>query len=88
MHIDIIPIPRDTCDWMLMSFWAHPERVLDAAARRATSGFARMASEVVERVVSSVEHDLGHGVWDARYGHLRGLQEYDAGLRLVVSSRA
>jgi hypothetical protein len=85
-RIDSVPIPRDTCDWMLMSFWAHPERVLDASARAATSGFARMASEVVERVVRAVEQDLGSGVWDARYGYLRGLQEYDAGLRLVVNT--
>lgn len=87
-RIDIVPIPRDTCDWTLMSFWAHPERVLDAAARGATSGFARLACEVVERVVSSVEHDLGNGLWDARHGYLRGLEEYDAGLRLVVNTRA
>ena len=33
--------PRDTPDWMLGSFWAHPERVLDERARNATSGFAR-----------------------------------------------
>jgi SAM-dependent methyltransferase len=87
-RVDAVPIPRDTCDWMLMSFWAHPERVLDASARGATSGFARMPSNVVERVVSSVEHDLDSGGWDARYGYLRGLQEYDAGLRLVVNTRA
>lgn len=37
-----VPIPRDTPDWALGSFWAHPERVLDAQARNSTSGFARM----------------------------------------------
>jgi SAM-dependent methyltransferase len=86
-RFDVVPIPRDTSDWMLMSFWAHPERVLDAAARRATSGFARMPPHVVERVVRSVERDLGNGVWEGRYGHLRRMREYDAGLRLVVSTR-
>ena len=35
-------IPRDTPDWTLGSFWAHPERVLDPLARAGTSGFARM----------------------------------------------
>lgn len=86
-RIDTVPIPRDTSDWMLMSFWAHPERVLDATARGATSGFARMRSNVVERVVRSVEQDLGSGAWDAKHGQLRRLQEYDAGLRLVVNTR-
>ena len=80
-----VPISRDTPDWSLGSFWAHPERVLDAQARNATSGFARMPPEVVERVVEAVERDLGDGSWNARHGHLRALDEYDAGLRLVVS---
>jgi hypothetical protein len=87
-RVDAVPVPRDSCDWTLMSFWAHPERVLDESARGATSGFARMAPHVVERVVRAVERDLGSGVWDKRYGHLRGLDEYDAGLRLVLNTRA
>jgi hypothetical protein len=80
-----VPIPGDTPDWSLGSFWAHPERVLDARARNATSGFARMSPEVVDRVVHEVERDLQDGTWDARHGHLRDLDEYDAGLRLLVS---
>jgi hypothetical protein len=86
-RVDVVPIPRDTCDWMLMSFWAHPERVLDPAARNATSGFARMSLEIVDRVVTAVGNDLADGTWDARHGHLRGLDAYDAGLRLVVNQR-
>jgi SAM-dependent methyltransferase len=84
-RVEVIPVTRDTCDWTLMSFWAHPERVLDADARNATSGFARMAPEVVERVVSEVRRHLEGGVWDARHGHLRGLDAYDAGMRLLVN---
>lgn len=87
-RVEVIPIPRDVSDWMLMSFWAHPERVLDAAARNATSGFARMPTAVVQRVVEAVRRDLDDGTWDARHGHLRSLDAYDAGLRLVVNSRA
>ena len=29
--------------------------------------------------------DLKSGAWDERYGHLRGMNELDVGLRLVVS---
>lgn len=83
-----VPIPRDTPDWSLGSFWAHPERVLDARARNSTSGFARMSAEVVNRVVEAVERDLQDGTWDGRHGHLRELDEYDAGLRLLVSNPA
>jgi SAM-dependent methyltransferase len=85
VRIETVPIPRDTTDWMLGSFWAHPERVLDANARAATSGFARMPTHVVERVVCEVSRDLASGLWDDRYGHLRKLDSLDVGLRLVVA---
>lgn len=85
VRIEKLPIPRDTPDWQLGSFWAHPERVLDANARAATSGFARMPTNVVNRVVSEVSRDLASGEWDDRYGHLRELDALDVGLRLVVS---
>jgi SAM-dependent methyltransferase len=87
-EVEIVPVPRDTEDWSLMSFWAHPERVRDASARQATSGFARMAPSVVDRVVSDVARDLGDGTWDARHGHLRALDAYDAGLRIVIGRRS
>jgi SAM-dependent methyltransferase len=83
--IEAVPIHRDTPDWMLGSFWAHPERVLDPVARAGTSGFQRMGPAVVERVVRAVERDLADGTWDARHGHLRTLDEHDVGLRLIVS---
>ena len=80
-----VPIPRDTPDWHLGSFWAHPERVLDRAARDARSSFARARPEVVERVVRDVARDLTDGAWDARYGALRALDADDGGLRLIVA---
>ena len=84
-RVETVPIADDTPDWMLGSFWAHPERVLDPQARAATSGFARMPEAVVERVVAAVRRDLEEGTWDRRFGHLRSLREFDAGLRLIVS---
>jgi SAM-dependent methyltransferase len=83
--IEPVPIPRDTPDGMLGSFWAHPERVLDAEARAATSGFARMEPAIVERCVAAVATDLASGAWDERHGHLRALDAHDVGLRLVVA---
>ena len=85
VSIDPVPIARDTPDWTLGSYWAHPERVLDGEARAATSGFARMPADVVARVVRDVERDLANGTWNRRHGELRTLLEYDAGLRLVVA---
>ncbi len=83
--VEVVPIPRETPDWMLGSFWGHPERVLDPTARAATSGFARMSDDVTSRVVSAVERDLASGEWDRRYGHLRELDELDVGLRLITN---
>jgi SAM-dependent methyltransferase len=80
-----IPVPADCTDGFLLSFWSTPERVLDADARRATSGFARLAPDVEERAVTALAQDLASGAWDEKYGDLRGLTEYDAGLRLVVA---
>ncbi|MEP6872025.1 MAG: methyltransferase domain-containing protein [Anaerolineaceae bacterium] len=85
VDIETIPMSCDTPDWMLGSYWAHPERVLDASARSATSGFARMSPEVVVRVVDAVRRDLLDGTWEARHGALRHLDEYDVGLRLMVA---
>ena len=85
VEIQVVPLSRDTPDWSLGSFWAHPERVLDAEARAGVSGFARMPPEVVNRVVEAVARDLEDGSWDERHGHLRELEEYDAGMRLVVA---
>jgi SAM-dependent methyltransferase len=87
-YVEEIEISRHTPDWMMGSFWAHPERVLDAQARQATSGFARMPDAVAERVVSELERDLQSGAWDQRHGHLRGLEQLDVGLRLIVSPTA
>lgn len=86
--IEPLPIPRDTPDWMLGSFWAHPERVLNPDARAATSGFARMAPDVIDRVVREVSRDLADGTWDRRHGQLRALDACDVGLRIVVGRPA
>jgi SAM-dependent methyltransferase len=82
--VQTLPISRHSPDHNLASFWAHPERVLDEAAREATSGFARQAPAVQERVVSAVARDLESGAWEEKYGYLRRLDSFDAGLRLVV----
>jgi SAM-dependent methyltransferase len=83
-RVETVPVSRDTPDWTFASFWAHPERVLDDAARAATSGFARLDPAVAARAVAALRRDLEDGTWDARHGHLRALEAYDAGLRLVT----
>ena len=43
---------------------------------------------MVQRVVREVGRDLESGVWDVRHGHLRTLDSFDAGLRLIVTTVA
>jgi SAM-dependent methyltransferase len=85
VRIETVPLSRDTPDWMLGSYWAHPERVLDADARAVTSGFARLPAAVVDRAVTAIARDLEDGTWSARHGMLRQLEAYDVGLRLIVA---
>ncbi len=44
-----------------------------------------MDPDVVERVVAAVRRDLESGAWDERHGHLRALESFDVGLRLVAA---
>ncbi len=80
-----VEIGADTPDWTFAAFWAHPERVSDPLARAATSAFARLPGAVQARAVAAVAADLNSGEWDRRYGRLRSLSAYDAGLRLLCA---
>lgn len=39
---------------MFEAFWAHPERTFDPVARSATSSFARMDPQIVDRVPTAL----------------------------------
>jgi len=84
LHVEPVPVSRDTPDWTLASLWAHPERALDPEVTAGTSGFARLAPEVRARATAALERDLAAGEWDRRHGHLRSLDALDAGQRLLV----
>ena len=89
VEVQPVPIPRDTSDWMLGSFWAHPERVLDERARANTSGFARMPAAVVQRVVSVAAAATSRTAAGTRAtASCATLDEHDVGLRLIVARRA
>jgi hypothetical protein len=80
------PIPRDTRDWMLMSFWAHPSacstwlRVTRHRGSRACRRRSSIASSPPWATTSPTEPGT-------RATSPRGLDAYDAGLRLVVNQR-
>jgi SAM-dependent methyltransferase len=84
-RIEPVLVARDTPDWSILSYWAHPERFLDPDARASTSSIARLPLPVVERAVNALRADLATGGWERKHGALRSLAAYDAGWRVIVA---
>jgi SAM-dependent methyltransferase len=80
-----IPTPWDCIDGFLLAYWRRPEAYLDPSVRACISGFARASDEELAPGIGRLRRDLDSGEWRRRYGHLLELDEYDTGLRLVVS---
>ena len=80
----VVPIPLDCTDGFNQAFYGRPEILLEPGARKANSAWSFVGAEVEERFVRDLSADLASGKWDARYGELRTLPTFDAGLRLVV----
>ena len=82
---EVLPLPfaRDCTDRMFAALWARPEEHLDSRVRAATSAWQLVPRAAAERAINRLQRDLETGKWDERYGHLRTMPEYDAGLRLI-----
>src|SRR5207237_927464 len=81
--------PEVSARMWLMADYLPEVAELDRRALPAPGTIVRwLGGEVVDRVVKAVERDLQDGTWDARHGRLHELDEYDAGLRLLVSNPA
>jgi SAM-dependent methyltransferase len=79
-----VPIPLDCRDGFNEAYYGRPERLLEAGARKACSGWSFISQAVVERFETALRADLASGAWDARHRVLRDLPFYDGPLRLVV----
>ncbi|SOD03739.1 Methyltransferase domain-containing protein [bacterium JGI 053] len=78
-----VPVPADCTDGFLGAYWRRPERYLDAGARAAISGFAKLRD--VDDTLARLRADLADGSWERRHGDLLSLPELDIGYRLVVA---
>jgi len=81
-----VPIPIDCVDGFNEAYYARPEQLLDDRARLVCSAWSLVPPELQVEYVEHLRRDLRDGPWDARYGHLRHLAEYDGSLRLVVAA--
>jgi len=84
-RVQALLIPNDCTDRMFATLWARPEAYLDPRVRAATSVWQRLPADLVTRALEELRRDLASGEWDRRYGHLRTMSEYDAGLRLITA---
>jgi hypothetical protein len=48
------------------------------------SSWTLVEPALVRRFEKRLSADLASGAWDARYGHLRTLPEYDGSFRMLV----
>lgn len=79
-----VPIPHDCRDGFLGAFWRRPAAYLDPRVRAGMSGFAQLPAGTADHGLARLADDLRSGVWQARFGALRGQESADLGYRLVV----
>lgn len=83
-RVDSIPIPLDCTDGFTEAYYGRPERLLEPGVQRAMSSWTLVEPALVRRFEERLSADLASGAWDARYGHLRTLPEYDGSFRMLV----
>ncbi len=83
--IRVMPVPRDCTDGFMGAYWARPELYLDPHRRGGMSAVRKLDPSVVEAGMEQLRTDLDSGAWDAKWGHLRSLDELDLGYRLLVT---
>ncbi|MFE2379389.1 class I SAM-dependent methyltransferase [Streptomyces sp. NPDC059398] len=83
VSVRAVPIPLDCTDGFNEAYYGRPEMLLDPAARQACSAWSFVDDGVRERFTGRLRADLDSGVWDARFGHLRGRPQYEGSLVLV-----
>jgi SAM-dependent methyltransferase len=84
--VTTIAVPFDCVDGFIHAFYGRPEELLDPAVRAAQSAWAFVSEAEIDEGLSRLRADLDSGVWDERFGTLRGQPEYDDGtLCLIVS---
>jgi SAM-dependent methyltransferase len=87
-EIDVrsVVIPRECSDGFADAFYGRPEAMLDPEVRRAQSAWSFVSERDQQRFVDRLSADLSSGAWDEQHGHLRGLPQLEASMRLVIAS--
>ena len=83
--VEVLPVAHDCTDGFCHAWWRRPDAYLDPAVRAGISGIARLPGTVVEEAMARLADDLASGRWHDSHADLAGLDEIDAGYRLVVA---
>ncbi|MBO4274693.1 class I SAM-dependent methyltransferase [Microbispora triticiradicis] len=84
-RVEAVPVPHDCADGFGAAYWRRPAAYLDPVAQSGMSVFGQLGPEIVRRALDRLAADLESGRWHERHRDLLGLQEYDAGYRLLVA---
>lgn len=84
-NVSPVPVPADCTDGFAGAYWRRPEAYLDPVVRAGISSLALLSPNHSERGARRLREGLASGAWDARFGFLRELPEFDLGYRLVVA---
>jgi SAM-dependent methyltransferase len=84
-RVEPVPVPADCVDGFGGCFWNRPEAYLDPAVQDGMSCFAQLDETARARGTQRLRASLESGEWDAKYGFLRSLAEFDLGYRILVA---
>lgn len=85
VEVSTLMLPHDLSDLFVAALWRRPEMYLSSVVRAGMSAFALAEPAVVELGVRQLEEDLNSGRWNAKYGNIQDLAEFDAGYRFLCA---
>ncbi len=80
----VMTVPANCTDGFAGCYWNRPERYLDPVVQAGMSVLARLPEADRVNGSNKLADALESGDWDRQYGHLRELDEFDMGYRLVI----
>jgi SAM-dependent methyltransferase len=83
-QVEVVPTPFDCTDGFASAYWRRPDVYLSPTARANISAFARLDRGLVEPGMARLARDLASGAWLERHADLMTMENFDAGLRLVI----
>lgn len=85
IEVSTLMLPYDLSDLFAAALWRRPEIYLNSVVRAGISAFALAEPSMVELGVRQLAEDLTSGQWNAKYGDIKILTEFDAGYRFLCA---